>query len=130
MFIYYIINANKCRAYNSCISVAFDHRIISLNIRLIIRANNKKSSKIKHYDWARLKTNTETRYTFITQVKTKFEALHGKQIISVKTIKYYTKQREINKINRYQKMSDISTKIKSILYNRIRRNKHIKFRIK
>ena len=34
-----------------------------------------KSSKIKHYDWARLKSNTETRYTFMTKVKTKFEAL-------------------------------------------------------
>ena len=110
-----------------------------------LRGNNKKSSKIKHYDWTRLKTDTETRYTFITKVKTKFEALHdttaslsdskrythfetvfketaakiiplkpklkneypGKQIISVKTVKYYTKQRDINKINRHHKMSDI-----------------------
>ena len=38
------------------------YHIISVNIRLILRANNKKSSKIKHYDWARLKTDTETRY--------------------------------------------------------------------
>ena len=63
------------RAYNSFISVASDHRIISVNIRLSLRATNKKSSKIKHYDWARLKTDTETRDTFITIVKTKSEAL-------------------------------------------------------
>ena len=31
----------------------------------------------------------------------------GKQIISVKTVKYYTKQRDINNINRHHKMSDI-----------------------
>ena len=42
---------------------------------LSLRANNNKSSKIKHYDWVRLKTDTETRESFITKVKTKFEAL-------------------------------------------------------
>ena len=154
---------------NSCpISVTSDHRIISVNIRLILRANNKKYSKIKHYDWARLKTDTETRYTFITKVKTKYEALHdttaslsankryyhfgtvcketaAKVILLKSKLKklipwkkdnicqnliYYTKQRDINKINRYQKMSDISTKLKSILYNRMRRNKHITLGIK
>ena len=40
-----------------------------------LRAYNNKSSKIKHYDWERVKTDKETRYTFITKVKTKFEAL-------------------------------------------------------
>ena len=55
--------------------VLHHNRIISVNIRLSLRANNKRSSKIKHYDWARLKTDTETRYTFITKLKTKFEAL-------------------------------------------------------
>ena len=43
---YYIINSKNCRAYNSFISVASDHRIISVNIILSLRANNKKSSKI------------------------------------------------------------------------------------
>ena len=70
--IYYIINAKICRVYNSFISVAFDHRIISVNIRLSLRANNKKYSKIKHYDWSRLKTYVETLDPFITKVKNKF----------------------------------------------------------
>ena len=39
---------NTSYIYNSMISVTYDHRIISVNIRLILRANHKKSSKIKH----------------------------------------------------------------------------------
>ena len=53
-------SANNCKAYNSCISIVSDYRIISANIRLSLRANNKKYNKIKYYDWARLKTDTET----------------------------------------------------------------------
>ena len=74
--IYYIIHSKNCRAYNSFTSVASDRRIISVNIRLSLRANNKTSSKIKHYYSTRLKTDTETRFTFITKVNTEFEALH------------------------------------------------------
>ena len=39
------------------------------------RANNKKSSKITHYDWERLNTVTETQDIFIIKVKTIFESL-------------------------------------------------------
>ena len=55
--IYYIIinrklknSVKNCRAYNPFISVASYNCIISENIRLSLRANNNKSSKIKHYD--------------------------------------------------------------------------------
>ena len=72
--IYYIIinrkwnsSAKNCRAYNSYVSIASDHHILSANIRLNLRANNKKSSKIKQYDWIRLKIDTETQYNFITK---------------------------------------------------------------
>ena len=113
-------------------------------------------------------TDTETRGTFITKIKTTFNALQdttasktsskrythfetacketaakviplkpklknvypGKQIIFIKPVSYYTRQRDINKINRHQKMSDISMKLKRILYNRMKRNKLITFRIK
>ena len=74
---------------NLFISVASDHRIISVNIRLILRANNKKSSQIKHYDWARLKTDTETRDTFITKMKTKYEALNDTTASLSASKRYY-----------------------------------------
>ena len=97
-------SAKNCRAYNSFISVASDHHIIktsynlevigglgiiSANIRLSLRANNKQSSKIKHYDWEIFKTDTETRDIFITKVKTKFKALQD-TIASLSASKMYT----------------------------------------
>ena len=43
-------SVKNCRAYNSFISVASDHRIVTANIQLSLRANTNKSSRIKPYD--------------------------------------------------------------------------------
>ena len=40
----------NCRAYNSFISIASDHRILSTKIKLSLKANKKKCSKNKPYD--------------------------------------------------------------------------------
>ena len=55
---YIIINkkwknsAKNCRAYNSFASIASDHRIVSAQIKLSLRANKKKTSKNKPYEWS------------------------------------------------------------------------------
>ena len=53
----YVINnrkwknsAKNCRAFNSFVSVASDHRVVSTQIRLSLRANKKKNSNISPYD--------------------------------------------------------------------------------
>ena len=43
-------NIMNCRAYKSFISIASDHRILSTEIKLSLRANKKKCSKNKPYD--------------------------------------------------------------------------------
>ena len=71
-----------------------------IGIRLSVRANNNKSGKIKHYDWERLMIDTETRYTFITKVKTKYKALYdttaslsaSKRITHFETVHSFTFQ--------------------------------------
>ena len=78
---YVIINkkwkksATNCRAYNSFASIASDHRIVSAQIKLSLRANKKKTSKNKPYEWSCLKKNTEIRKSFITKIKNRFEIL-------------------------------------------------------
>ena len=78
---YVIINkkwmnsAKNCRAYNSFASIASDHRIVSAQIKLNLRANKKKTSKNKPYEWSCLKKNTEIIKSFITKVKNRFEFL-------------------------------------------------------
>ena len=49
----------NCRALNSFNSIASDHRIITADIKLSLRANKKKNSKCKPYDWTRLTHDTE-----------------------------------------------------------------------
>ena len=70
--IYYIIinrkwknSAMHCRSYNLFISIVSNHHIISVIIRLSLRANKKKSSTIKHYDWTSLQKDSEIRNTYI-----------------------------------------------------------------
>ena len=59
--VYVIINkkwtncAKNCRSYHSFVSVASDHRIVSAQIRLTLRANKKTNNK--PYDWSSLKNS-------------------------------------------------------------------------
>ena len=65
-------SVKNCRAYNSFISLASDHRIISADIRLCLRANKKKVCNNKPYDWTKLKQDTDIRSSFVTEVKNRF----------------------------------------------------------
>lgn len=91
---YVIINrkrknsAKNCRAFNSFVSVASDHHVISTKIRLKLRANKKKNSNTSPYDWTHLKDNPEIRNTFITRVKNKFAALQDTTLTNSTNTKY------------------------------------------
>ena len=65
----------KKLVFNSFVSVASDHRIVSAKICLSLRANKKKSSNTTPYDWTNLKNNPNVRNTFITRVRNRFAAL-------------------------------------------------------
>ena len=65
-------SVKNCRAYNSFNSISSDHRIISADIKLSLRANTKKNSKFKPCDWTRLTHDTEIRNAFIITVKTDY----------------------------------------------------------
>ena len=68
-------SAKNARSYNSFISLASDHRIVSANIKLSFRKNIKKESKTKLYDWSSLKYDAKIKKTFITEVKNRYSAL-------------------------------------------------------
>ena len=91
----YVINnrkwknsAKNCRAFNSFVSVASDHRVVSTQIRLSLRANKKKNSNISPYDWTHLKDNSEIRNTFITRVKNRFAALQDTTLTKSTNTRY------------------------------------------
>ena len=83
-------SVKNCRAYNSFISVASDHRIVTANIQLALRANKNKSSRIKPYDWSNLNNKADIRNKFIIEVKNRFEALQNdEETISANTAYTY-----------------------------------------
>ena len=81
---YIIINqkwknsVKNCGAYNSFVSVASDHRIVTAKIRLSLRANKKKRNNNIPYDWSTLKDDSDLRNTFIIRVNNRFTALQDK----------------------------------------------------
>ena len=81
-------SAKNCRAFNSFVSVASDHRVVSTQIRLSLRANKKKNSNISLYDWTHLKDNPEIRNTFITRVKNRFAALQDTTLTKSTNTRY------------------------------------------
>ena len=68
-------SAKNCRAFNSFISVASDHRIISAKICLCLRANKKKLCQHKPFNWSTLKDDSDVRKSFITEVKNGYTVL-------------------------------------------------------
>ena len=81
---YIIINqkwknsVKNCRAYNSFVSVASNHRIVTAKIRFSLRANKKKRNNNIPYDWSTLKDDSDLRNTFIMRVNNRFTALQDK----------------------------------------------------
>ena len=69
--------AQNCRSYNTFVNVASDHRIVTAHIKLSLRANKKKNSKTKPYDWATLQYDKDIRRfsDFVTRVRNKFAYL-------------------------------------------------------
>ena len=67
--------SRNCRAYNSFVSLASDHRIVSAKLCLSLRSNKIKSSKDSLYDWSCLKHNSEVRNEFVISTRNRFEAL-------------------------------------------------------
>ena len=64
----------NCRAYNSFVSIASDHRIVTANIQLTLRSSQKKKKeKSIHYDWSLLNSNTNLRKSFTNKVTENFK---------------------------------------------------------
>ena len=86
--IYYVIinrkwknSAINCIAYNSFISVASDHRIVSAHIRLSPRANKTRKSNRKNFEWSELRNNSALRSSFVIKVQNRFEALQNTSLL-------------------------------------------------
>ena len=71
----WINSATNCEAFNTFEGVSSDHRIVSLKIRLSLRANKQRVSNSPRYDWSTLSSNTDIRNQYAVSVKNRFNAL-------------------------------------------------------
>ena len=71
-------SAMNCEAYSSFEDVSNDHRIVTAKIRLSLRKNITRTAATKHYDWALLNNNRDIRDKYVSELRNRFETLHGK----------------------------------------------------
>ena len=65
------------QAYNSFASIGSDHRIVTVKIRLSLRAPKVKSTRKAKYIWKALEENAALQDKYATEVRSKFQILDG-----------------------------------------------------
>lgn len=67
----------NCEAYNSFNLIGSDHRIVTAELRLSLRANKPRSNKRANYDWDKLRTDKTVRDAYTVEVQNRFEVLQS-----------------------------------------------------
>ena len=70
-------SAINCRAYSSFLSVQSDHRIVTANLRLSLRANICRSKSTPSPEWSSLKNDVDIRNNFVIELKNRFALLEN-----------------------------------------------------
>ena len=68
----WINSVQNCEAYNSLEGISTDHSIVSLRIKLSLRANQKKSNTKIAYGWEHLTNNEDLQNQFSTSLKNRY----------------------------------------------------------
>ena len=70
-------SATNCEAYSSFAGVFSDHKIVTAEVRLSLRANKKKSNKSIPYDWSTLINDKDIQKQYNIKVQNRFELLQN-----------------------------------------------------
>ena len=81
-------SAQNCRDYNTFVNVASDHLIVTAHIILSLRANKKKNSYTKTYDWTTLQYDKDIRSDFVTRIGNKCAALQTLETEDTASLRY------------------------------------------
>ena len=71
----WINSVQNCEAYHSLEGISTDHRIVSLRIKLSLRANKKKSNTKIAYNWEHLINNEDLQNQFSTLFRNRYNIL-------------------------------------------------------
>ena len=71
----WINSALNSEAYSTFKGVSSDHRIVTIKIRLSLRANKRKANSQPRYDWSVLLNNKDIQNQYTITVKNRFESL-------------------------------------------------------
>ena len=73
-------SGRNCKAYHSLESISADLRIVSLRIKLSLRANKKKSYRKITYNWEHLINNEDLLNQFSTSLRNRYNKTFSKLI--------------------------------------------------
>ena len=71
----WINSVQNCEAYHSLEGISTDHCIVSLRIKLSLRANKKKSNTKIAYNWEHLINNEDLQNQFSTSLRNRYKIL-------------------------------------------------------
>ena len=71
----WINSVQNCEAYHSLEGISTNHRIVSLGIKLSLRANKKKSNTKIAYNWENLISNEDLQNQFSTSLRNRYNIL-------------------------------------------------------
>ena len=71
----WINSVRNCEAYHSLEGISTDLRIVSLRIKLSLRANKKKSNRKITYHWEHLINNEDLQKQFSTSLRDRYNIL-------------------------------------------------------
>ena len=83
----WVNSSMNCEPFSSFWVLNSDHRIISAKIRLSLRANKKKTSKIPRYDWSLLRHQNISDQFKIT-LSNRYQVLQDENITNTTNISY------------------------------------------
>ncbi|XP_072049998.1 uncharacterized protein [Amphiura filiformis] len=75
-------------AYNSFASIGSDHRIVTANIRLSLRANGKSPPKRVKYNWNKLASDPDLQENYTIEVRNRFTALTEEDVGTDQSTRY------------------------------------------
>ena len=71
-------SAQNCEAYNTFCTVGSDHRIVTAEIKLKLRANKINQQQPK-YNWAKLNEDTDIKEKYTLEVQNRFSILNAEE---------------------------------------------------
>lgn len=75
-------SVTNCEAYSSFMSLGSDHRVVTANVKLSLRAPRKETRKSTRYIWSQLANDAHLQQRYAVEIRNRFQVLEEAEDIS------------------------------------------------